>query len=116
VILNVMLKSSGHVVAIDEDGHKIDRLHKPWTEVLPKLLREGFEDYTIFWYFGDAPSRLTREAVQYLWLSICRDEDLIAKALNVIRTWHRCNVDGLDKAQMAINELEESLKQRGRIA
>ena len=109
--MNIFLKPSGFVHAIDGDGNKVDQYCKPWTEVMPVLLKEP--PGTVKWYFGDMNCEISKETAQYLWVSLCRDEELIAASIEVWRTTHD-NSNLSYNSRQAIHKLESCLKQRGR--
>lgn len=112
-MLNAFLKPTGFVLVVDGDGNKIEQLCKPWTEALPFLLK--MLPKAVKWYFGDVNCEISKETAQFLWLSLCRDEELIAASIKVLQAMHGKNNLSTNSLQ-ALAELEACLKQRGRIA
>lgn len=114
-MFNIFLKPTGYIVALDADGKKVEQYDgKPWTEVLPVLLKAK----SIKWYFGDMNCEISKEAAQYLWLSICRDEDLIAASIAVVREHEKTFKEEsrpYTAYERTITDLRNCLKMRGRI-
>ena len=49
-MINIFLKPSGSVHAIDDSGNKVEQYCKPWMTIIPELLK--MPPKTIKWYFG----------------------------------------------------------------
>jgi hypothetical protein len=91
-----------------------------WTEIIPMMLKAADEGHLVNWHFDATTTTIhvsairSTDAMRYLWLSLCRDEDLIARASEVCKEHGKLSQLGQPIALAnAVELLRTGLKMRG---
>lgn len=114
--MHVIFWTNGIVVTL-HNGGQYDELSGPWTEVMPKILRKINEGECFSLNMGRADNKdtwkISESDLKHLWLSVCRDEDLIIKCTELVKAYRKSNNFQSVTIDNAIIGLRNALLMRG---